>query len=340
MRPFISVIIIAYTRKQFIMDAIRSVQKQTLDKELYEIIVVKNFRDKKIDNWINKNGIKNVYLNPLIAGGIGCKAIIGVNKARGKVICFLEDDDLFDEHKLEIIYKIFQNNEVCLYHNAYFVISRNNAIDEGREKTPLKFEVDHNKQLDANAKNAFLDSNAPLGNNSSFSVRKNIIKAEAKLLKKIKFAFDASLIVLALGSGYNLIFDDKKLTLYRVHDTNFSLAQVNDYHKFIKKWQIFSRENYYDWAKLRQIRIKDKKIDSLIYQNFLLQKLNYLVYAKQARRTAHLVNSVKFVYVNLKDGNLNRKVIERFFIAVLFLISPTAVKKLFYFAQFKKIKSF
>jgi glycosyltransferase involved in cell wall biosynthesis len=337
MRPFISVIIIAYNRKQFIIDAIRSVQKQTLDRGLYEIIVVKNFRDKRIDSYINKSRIKNVYLDPLIAGGIGYKAIVGVKRARGKVICFLEDDDLFDEDKLKTVYKVFQNNEVGLYHNTYFTIYKNKVINSRYEKTGLKFEVDHNKRLGVNAKNAFLDSDAPLGNNSSLSIRKNVVKANP--LKKIKFAFDAALIVSAFGSEYNLIFDDKALTLYRVHGANFSLEPVYTYDKFIKKWQMFSKENYHDWIKLRQIHIQDKRIDGLVYQNFLLQKLNYLVYAKRARRITHFIDSIKFVYVNLKYSNLNRKVMERIFIAIIFLISPSAVKRLFYFAQFKKVKS-
>jgi glycosyltransferase involved in cell wall biosynthesis len=337
MRPFISVIIIAYNRKQFIIEAIKSAQNQTLDKELYEIIVVKNFRDKRIDDYINKSGIKNVYLDPLIAKGIGYKAIVGVKKARGKVICFLEDDDLFDKDKLKIVYKVFQNDEVGLYHNTYFIIYRNKVINKQYEKTPLKFEVEHNKQLGVNAKNAFLDSDAPLGNNSSLSIRKNVI--EANSLKKIKFAFDAALIVSAFGSEYNLIFDDKALTLYRVHDANFSLELIYTYDKFIKKWQMLSKKNYYDWIKLRQIYIRNKRIDGLVYQNFLLQKLNYLVYAKRARRVTHLLASIKFVYINLKYGNLNRKVMERVFIAIIFLISPAVVKRLFYFAQFKKAKS-
>jgi glycosyltransferase involved in cell wall biosynthesis len=53
----ISVIIIAYNRKIFLKDAIKSVLNQSLDRNLYEIIIVKNFNDKDIDDFIDPNGI-------------------------------------------------------------------------------------------------------------------------------------------------------------------------------------------------------------------------------------------------------------------------------------------
>ena len=43
--PYISVIITAYNRKDFLFNAIKSVVNQTLDKKYYEIIVIKNFED-------------------------------------------------------------------------------------------------------------------------------------------------------------------------------------------------------------------------------------------------------------------------------------------------------
>ncbi|WP_290705506.1 glycosyltransferase, partial [Ferroplasma sp. Type II] len=59
--PYISVIIVAYNRKNYIKQAIESVLNQTLNQNLYEIIVVKNFEDMEIDDFINKNNIKNIY---------------------------------------------------------------------------------------------------------------------------------------------------------------------------------------------------------------------------------------------------------------------------------------
>ncbi|MGC8544043.1 MAG: glycosyltransferase, partial [Vulcanisaeta sp.] len=54
-KPFISVVITAYNRREFLKYAVKSVINQTLDKSLYEIIVVKNFRDPEVDHVVESN---------------------------------------------------------------------------------------------------------------------------------------------------------------------------------------------------------------------------------------------------------------------------------------------
>ncbi|EQD28177.1 cell wall biosynthesis glycosyltransferase, partial [mine drainage metagenome] len=48
-QELISVIITAYQRKNYLLDALNSAVNQTLDRKYYEIIVVKNFSDSEID---------------------------------------------------------------------------------------------------------------------------------------------------------------------------------------------------------------------------------------------------------------------------------------------------
>jgi glycosyltransferase involved in cell wall biosynthesis len=50
----ISVIILAYNRKEFLKNAIRSIYTQLLDKGSYKAVKVKNFEDKDIDDYIAK----------------------------------------------------------------------------------------------------------------------------------------------------------------------------------------------------------------------------------------------------------------------------------------------
>ncbi|MEM3858607.1 MAG: glycosyltransferase [Candidatus Micrarchaeaceae archaeon] len=59
---YISVIITAYDRRDFIRDAIQSALNQALEKSLYELIVIKNFYDENIDKFIEKSNIKNIIL--------------------------------------------------------------------------------------------------------------------------------------------------------------------------------------------------------------------------------------------------------------------------------------
>ena len=59
----ITVIITAYDRKKFILNAVKSVLNQKMPERNYELIVVKNYNDKTIDSFLDKNGIKK-YLQP------------------------------------------------------------------------------------------------------------------------------------------------------------------------------------------------------------------------------------------------------------------------------------
>ncbi|MGC8726379.1 MAG: glycosyltransferase, partial [Thermoplasmata archaeon] len=88
--PYISVIITAHNRKEFLKNSINSVINQTLPRSFYEIIVVKNFIDFEIDDFIQKNGIINIYTDEI---EIGKKIVLGIEHCKGEILCFLDDDD-------------------------------------------------------------------------------------------------------------------------------------------------------------------------------------------------------------------------------------------------------
>ena len=118
--PYISVIITAYDRKEFLLNAIKSALNQTLDKKYYEIIVIKNFRDENIDDFIIENKIVEIISNDNSLAG---KLIEALNVAKGTVISFLDDDDLFSSNKLEVVYNKFKsNNNICYYHNTHITM--------------------------------------------------------------------------------------------------------------------------------------------------------------------------------------------------------------------------
>ncbi|MGC8735111.1 MAG: glycosyltransferase family 2 protein, partial [bacterium] len=119
--PYISVIITAHNRKEFLKDAINSVLNQTLEKSFYEIIVIKNFEDQEIDNLIEENKI--ISLKVRDDSLIGEDLALGIERAKGEVISFLDDDDLFMPKKLETVYNYFKKYEnlVYLHNSEYFI---------------------------------------------------------------------------------------------------------------------------------------------------------------------------------------------------------------------------
>jgi glycosyltransferase involved in cell wall biosynthesis len=123
---YISVIITAYNRREFLLNAIKSALNQTLSKDRYEIIVIKNFNDDKIDDCINKNNIKNI----LIDGTLGEFLYKAINESHGNILSFLDDNDLFLNNKLEYVYNLFKNdNNLVYYHNLpKFIDESGNTI--------------------------------------------------------------------------------------------------------------------------------------------------------------------------------------------------------------------
>ncbi|MEM3265626.1 MAG: glycosyltransferase [Thermoplasmata archaeon] len=194
MKKYISVIVTAYNRKEFLLDALKSVVNQTLDRKFYEIIVVKNFNDNEIDNYILENNIKEIDMD----GRIDLFFKAGILESHGNIISFLEDDDLFTKDKLEYIYNNF-TDKVVYIHNNFIAINKNgNKIDF------------MNKAIDFNM--------------SCISIRKDIIN---KNFSKVTIMSDVFMYLSAIGNG-KIIKAKKVLTYYRIHDNNLSIPKSRE----------------------------------------------------------------------------------------------------------------
>lgn len=230
----ISVIITAYDRKEFLLNAIESAVNQTLNKKDYEIIVVKNFKDDTIDEYCDKHSIKNI----LITGGIGEFLYAGISMSSGQIISFLDDDDLFTKDKLQIVYEKFRNSNLCYYHNSHSLVN---------EKYQ---EYDGNIEKD------------PVFNMSSISVRKSILNLGN--IKKINLHPDDFMYLSALDSGKSIIADNEKLTYYMRHNS-ISQIETKNINDFIKMKNTYSKRSMDSFRSLNEMFIS-KNCKSYIKQ--------------------------------------------------------------------------
>ena len=88
-RPYISVIITAFNRKTFLSRAIESIAKQTLNKNLYEVFIIKNFNDKCLDLLIDKYNFHSVILTSEEMTKIGNYILDIVKETHGEIINIL-----------------------------------------------------------------------------------------------------------------------------------------------------------------------------------------------------------------------------------------------------------
>ena len=138
-KPVVSVLAIAYNRREFINAALLSAINQTLPKDMYEIVLLTNF---DIDpTLLSQANIRVVFSN---IRELGPKLSTAIPLCQGDIICFLEDDDEWLPDKLEHVTSIFSKfPEVGYYHNNWIV------IDERGNELPHPIHVQGRRRLNS-----------------------------------------------------------------------------------------------------------------------------------------------------------------------------------------------
>ena len=110
----ISVVICTYNRAAYIQDAMDSLYHQTIDRKLYEIIVVNN---NSIDNtiqvcedWISKHPDASYAFYNEHKQGASFARNTGAAAAKGNLLCFMDDDAIAEADYLERIIHFFEEH--------------------------------------------------------------------------------------------------------------------------------------------------------------------------------------------------------------------------------------
>ena len=227
----ISVIITAYNRKDYLLNAAKSAADQTLSKDLYEVVVVKNFEDKQIDGYIRRLGFKNVvYDTPRY----GEQVAVGIEESSGDVLAFLDDDDEFEREKLSEVYKAFSKyREISYFHDTRKFIYYNNVVDANVSNPLIKSIVEFHERivphydvvLSPSYKYAsYFLARYPgiLATQSLMSIKRACIESRLNLLKRIHILGEDFFSAFAAECG-PLYHTGKRLTKYRIHDKNVSI---------------------------------------------------------------------------------------------------------------------
>ncbi len=232
MHPFVSVVITAHNRKQYILEAVKSVLQQSLDRTEYEIIIVKNFTDENIDSFLEREGVKTIYTNE---ESFGAKLAIGIDNSNGEVISFLDDDDQFDKNKILALKEVFMDHRVIYHHSSIQVIdeygkehtdglSRNVPRTEIVDKlTPSKMKMVMKYKLDWYM--------------SAISCRSSILKRNSKFIRGKTTSLDKLMFLICVEAGGILFFDSRLLTRYRIHES--LTTRITNIDDFLKAREVF-----------------------------------------------------------------------------------------------------
>ncbi|MFP3242946.1 glycosyltransferase family 2 protein, partial [Caldisphaera sp.] len=239
----ISVIVTAYNRKKFLPYALKSLESQTLPKDKFEVIVVKNFEDQISDDIIRKNGWKDMVTNVIPQGGM---IAIGLEESKGNIITFLDDDDLYREDRLEKIYKTFKSvPELIYFHNKQIY------IDESGRPLNLEYGKSFTIRLPpgiVDCRLAFVEPGI-FHNSSSIAVVRKPLDENKHLLELIRGSLDFFIAAIALNQRVGLLFESsERLTLYRVNTMSLTpYSYTSRSSRFEMSLPVLARA-YFTWA--------------------------------------------------------------------------------------------
>lgn len=255
MTPFISVIVLAHDRDRFVLEAVRSAARQTLENDKYEVLVVKNFQDARLDSQIADVGAKPILCE---AAPLAIKVAAGVRESRGEVIAFLEDDDLYEPTRLDRVYHEFSScSRLGLFHNRFSYIDGNGqpipgdqvrafALRRVRGSKRRLVESQHEWRQSRKFAQDFPDFNL-----SSVAVRRAVADVAFPYFSRISATVDTLLFFAAIATQSWIVLDGSPLTRYRVHEANTTLSGSGGVEQRILRLQNFALTTDKDYRVIR-----------------------------------------------------------------------------------------
>jgi glycosyltransferase involved in cell wall biosynthesis len=232
--PFISVIATAYKRRQYLYNALLSLKAQTLPRDKYEVIVVKDFEDPQVDSLIKEMGWKSVYSDEEYQGRM---YLNGLKEADGDIIAFLDDDDIYMPDKLEYVYSVFERNPDVGYlqHSYRLVDTSYRDIPMFEREAPRNLVPEDELKLTWDEVSKYRERGYPDPifyifrgyrlypdrNSTSIAVRRELLDGHKDLLNELPYEIDCFLFASAIADKVSMFFSDARLSSWTYHGGNF-----------------------------------------------------------------------------------------------------------------------
>lgn len=306
----VSVIITAFNRRDFLVEAVKSVLNQKVDPGKYEIIVTKNFLDANIDGFLKENNLISIVDEK---PGMGYRLSRAIEIARGDVICFLQDDDLWLDGKLQNVLDEFMIGKLGVLRNGVIKIDGDGHVIKshcGSNRRILK--VQGNTTDSDRIRDVFVPCGKGLA--SSLSISKELMIRNNDVLAKIFFTIDDWITYCCLDSEDEYRAVPYNLTAFRVHESesHYSKPENSEARKVRFLMQVVNDQD---------LMIKELKSSELRKFVMAERARNYLLYtlssASSANVRAVLYNSKLFIPFILINRNLSNLVVLFFGFAQL-----------------------
>lgn len=289
-RPAISVIVLAHRRREFLREAIESVLRQDLDRGRFEIVVVKNFRDAGLDEFIERVGAQHLESE---AEGGSPKLKLGIERSRGRILTFLEDDDAYEPSRLRRIYEAFEKRPgLGYYHNGLLPVDV-----EGRPLRGFQARVFRPRGA-SDGRSVLLEDDAKITrssvlvgqlaefNISASAVHRRVIEPAIPYLARMFLCADSLIFFAALASNASLLLETDPLTRYRVHGQNVSLGGTGGPDMRVKRLYDFAVQSEDDYQIVREfvLHANSDRCLSVIDARIWVNRLEIAFRSENSRR--------------------------------------------------------
>ncbi len=240
----VSVIMASYNHEKFISYAIESVLNQTFKD--FELIIIDDYSADRSRDIINNFEKKNKRIKSLFHKrnkGISRTRNDGFEMAEGKYIAFLDSDDVWISHKLEVQVSILEQNENLI------VWSEGDIIDEKGRSLMRRFTdlYSLNTKKSGNLFYELLNTNKIIIYVSSMIFNKNHLR-NIRFNENLKYDNDCQFYV-ELARNFNFLFIKEALSKYRIHSDNTRIRislQKRDKYKDRVKLNLFFLKTFKD----------------------------------------------------------------------------------------------
>lgn len=235
----LSVLISAYRDRGYLTRAVASALDQTLPREHYEVIVDMGYSDPKAEQWLSDNDVSVSHHDYASCGRTHREL---VNASRGRILCILDDDDMFTRTKLEVVYKAFQEDRsLAFLHNNFVIMDEKDRV---RQNHPMRRKSRRARVIVGEVLLGGVHPLSPLMslpylapnfNNSCVSVSREVASKQFHRLDRIAHSLDTFYFFASLISRGNVRIIPSELTLYRVHSLNLQHNPDVD-HSFLDSY--------------------------------------------------------------------------------------------------------
>ena len=209
----VSIVMPNYNSSTFIDKTIKSIVNQSFKK--WELIIVDDNSDIKtlrvLKKYKKKKKIKVFFLKK--NKGDGYCRLFGVNKAKSKLIAFIDSDDIWNKNKLKLQYHFMLKHGYHFTYTSYTAFKEGNPQYQKKVIPPKKFNLNKFTKNTSIATSTMIISKDKIKNiKISDSPNFEDYNFKCQILKKIDYAHCLN----------------KDLLLYRVRDKSLSQSKIRN----------------------------------------------------------------------------------------------------------------